>query len=186
MNDLDLFLQELDGVKPLKQNKADIKAAAKAVDYAYRREAAAVEQNPLNPLADAIEMLDKNAFVSYKRPGIQEGVFKKLRLGKYQSQARLDLHHMTVARARNEVLQFVQDCMRYDLRVATIVHGKGTRSEGGVALLKSHCVHWLKQIDEVVAFHTTQTHHGGTGALYVLLKKSEAARQRNRELHGGR
>lgn len=187
MDDFDLFKQELEGVKPLKQDKVDIPAAKAKADYAYRREAATVEKSTaLNPLADAVDILDKNAFISYKRSGVQEGVFKKLRLGKYETQARLDLHNMIVDRARNEVLNFIQDCMRYDLRVVIIVHGKGTRSEGGVALLKSHCVHWLKQIDEVMAFHSAQAHHGGTGALYVLLKKSDEARQRNRELHGGR
>lgn len=186
MDELDLFLQELEGVKPLKQDKADIEMAEDKTDFAYRREAAVVENNPLNPLADAVEIVDKNALISFKRSGVQEGVFKKLRLGKYESQARLDLHHMTVDKARHEVLQFVKDCMRYDLRVVTIVHGKATRSEGGVALLKSHCAHWLEQIEQVMAFHSTQAQHGGTGALYVLLRKSDDARQRNRELHGGR
>lgn len=186
VDELELFLQELEGVEPLKQDKVDIEAPADKTDFAYRREAAVIEKNPLNPLADAIEIVDKNALISFKRSGVQEGVFKKLRLGKYESQARLDLHNMTVDKARHEVLQFIKDCMRYDLRVATIVHGKGTRSEGGVALLKSHCVHWLEQIEEVMAFHSTQAQHGGTGALYVLLRKSDEARQRNRELHGGR
>lgn len=186
MDDLELFMQELQGVKPLQQDKADLPAPESSTDFAYRREQATLESSALNPLADAIDIVDKNALISFKRAGVQEGVFKKLRLGKYDSQARLDLHHMTVDKARHEVLQFIQDCMRYDVRVVTIVHGKGTRSEGGVALLKSHCVHWLAQIDEVMAFHSAQAHHGGTGALYVLLRKSDEARRRNREKHGGR
>lgn len=187
MNDeFDLFRQEIADVKPIEQDKVDLEVQTDTINFAYRREAAVTEKVQDNHLADAIEILDKNEPVSFKHSGIQEGVFKKLRLGKYESQARLDLHNMTVDKARNEVLQFIKDCMRYDLRVATIVHGKGTRSEGGIALLKSHCVHWLKQIDEVQAFHSALPQHGGTGALYVLLRKSDEAKQHNREIHGGR
>lgn len=180
------FLHAFSDVKPLAQDKADISKSASDIDYDVRRKAAVAEIEKDSALADAVIMIDANALVEFKRPGVQLGVFKKLRLGKYESQARLDLHGMTVDVARREVEQFVKECMQYELRVVTLVHGKGTRSSGGKALLKSHCVQWLPQIDDVVAFHSAQAQHGGNGALYVLLRKSDTAKQRNRELHGGR
>lgn len=182
----DLFRQELGDVKPLQQDKADISRTAEEIDFERRRAAAVAELQADNALADALQMVDKDAIVVFKRPGVQDGVFKKLRLGKYESQARLDLHGLTVEQARREVYQFIQDCMQYELRVVTLVHGKGTRSSGGQALLKSHAVHWLEQIEQVMAFHSAQPQHGGNGALYILLRKSETAKQRNREQHGGR
>lgn len=182
----DDFLQAFSDVKPLTQDKVDIRKSQADVDYELRRQAAVAEIKKDSTLADALVMIDANAVVEFKRPGVQLGVYKKLRLGKYDSQARLDLHGMTVEVARREVEQFIKDCMLYELRVVTLVHGKGTRSSGGKALLKSHCVQWLEQISDVVAFHSAQPQHGGNGALYVLLRKSDTAKQRNRELHGGR
>jgi DNA-nicking Smr family endonuclease len=50
--------------------------------------------------------------------------------------------------------------------------------------LKSHIAVWLPQINAVLAFHSAQRHHGGTGAVYILLKKGSKAKQHNREIHG--
>jgi DNA-nicking Smr family endonuclease len=37
-----------------------------------------------------------------------------------------------------------------------------------------------------MAFHSAQRHHGGTGAVYIMLKKGDRAKQNNREKHGMR
>jgi len=39
---------------------------------------------------------------------------------------------------------------------------------------------------EVLAFHSAQKRDGGTGAVYVMLKKSDDAKQDNRERYGVR
>lgn len=38
--------------------------------------------------------------------------------------------------------------------------------------MKSFVSHWLTQISEVQCAHSAQRLHGGTGAVYVLLRKS--------------
>ena len=81
--------------------------------------------------------------------------------------------------ARQEVFDFIADCQRYDARSAIILHGKGELSEPK-AFLKSCVNTWLKQIPEVLAFHSAQKHQGGTGALYVLVKKSQRKKQENK------
>jgi len=118
--------------------------------------------------------------LSWKRDGVQHGVFKNLRLGKYALESRLDLHRMTVETARREVLEFVSDCVASNIRCVLITHGKGELREKP-ALLKSCVNHWLRQIDAVLAFHSAQRHHGGYGATYVLLRKSVEKREENRE-----
>jgi hypothetical protein len=35
-----------------------------------------------------------------------------------------------------------------------------------------------------MAYHSAQKQHGGAGAVYVLLKKSERLKEKNREEHG--
>ena len=39
-----------------------------------------------------------------------------------------------------------------------------------------------QQLDDVMAFHSARPHQGGTGAVVVLLRKSEEQKQRNREI----
>lgn len=130
--------------------------------------------------SDPIEMVDPFDVICYRRPGVQHGVYKKLRLGKYALDAQLDLHKLSVEQARKAVNRFVVDCLANDVRSALITHGKGVGRENP-ALLKSCVAHWLPQLNSVLAFHTAQKHHGGYGATYMLLKKSEKKKSETRE-----
>ena len=112
---------------------------------------------------------------------MQHGVFKKLKQGRYPSEARLDLHRLVVEKAREEVFSFIKESVKYDLRSLIIIHGKGNHTNSGSALLKSYVNKWLPEMDEVQAFCSAQPQHGGMGAVYVLLGKSESKKQQNRD-----
>lgn len=129
-----------------------------------------------------IKQLDPFDMLSFTRPGVQHGVFKNLRLGKYDIHSTLDLHGKTVEQSRQAVWGFIKDCYQQGVRCGLITHGKGQGREEP-AKLKSCVNHWLPQIDTVLAFHTAQKQHGGLGATYILLKKSSASRQRTGEQH---
>ena len=128
-------------------------------------------------IIEQVAALDPLAF---SRPGVQHGVYKNLRMGKYEIQSRLDLHRHTVEQARAALWHFVDDCQKHSVRCALITHGKGEHL-ARPAVLKSCVNHWLKQFDQVLAFHTAQKYHGGLGATYVLIKKGSAARQTTSE-----
>ncbi|HEY7774875.1 MAG TPA: DNA endonuclease SmrA [Marinagarivorans sp.] len=149
-----------------------------------RRLAAQQEvEKPDDPLSgDPVEMVEPLSLISYMRPGVQHGVYRNVRMGKYKIDARLDLHKLNVERARQLVYQFIKDCVANDVRMALITHGKG-EGRGQPALLKSCVAHWLPQMDEVLAFHSAQKQHGSYGATYVLLRKSDAKKLSNRERH---
>lgn len=187
--DDNLFLQQMQDVKPIKVAPT-VALASPRVDKTNvekRREMAtkelAKDKNFLS--GEYIEPVDPLAILEFKRDGVQNGVYRNLRLGKYQIDARLDLHNMTVEQARTAVFQFVTDCMNYDIRCALITHGK---SEGRdrPALLKSCVAHWLPQLDNVMAFHSAQKRHGASGATYILLRKSEQKKLETSELHNKR
>ncbi|BES71895.1 DNA endonuclease SmrA [Marinobacter nanhaiticus D15-8W] len=184
------FLEEMGDVRRIKQpNRADVQTIRTLTPGHIERQRAAVDRpaRDVNPLtASDVEPLKANDVLAYQRPGIQHGVYRKLRLGQYQIEARLDLHRMTVEEARREVFGFVNDCVTYGVRSVLILHGKGERNADGVALLKSYLAKWLPELDAVMAFHSAQKHHGGTGAVYVMLRKSERDKQRNRERHGSK
>ena len=185
-NEDDVFASEVDGVKPLEQPRAEIKKVAETTPgTVVRRHLAVANRAVADPLASQnVPMLHSSDLIEYRGHGVQLGVYRKLRLGQYEIEARLDLHRMTVEHARKEVFSFIQECYKYELRTVLILHGKGERNADNIALLKSHLAVWLPQIDNVLAAHSAQKHHGGTGAVYVLLKKGERSKQFNREVHG--
>ena len=181
-DDEKLFAEEMLGVKPLEgvPRVALRKTVADASSLAARRRAAQAKKGAANFLADNdVPLLDPYYMVDFRREGVQHGVYRKLKQARYNAEARLDLHKMSVSYARQQVFEFIRDAMSMDLRSLIIVHGRGNHS--GVALLKSHVAHWLPQMDDVQAFCSAQPQHGGAGAVYVLLRKSERKKQENRD-----
>lgn len=175
-----------DDVTPIKTEPrvALQKKTVDATTLKERRETAQLEAAaPEDPLSgEPIEMVEPLSQISFMRPGVQHGVYRNVRLGKYKIDARLDLHKLTMEVARKLVYQFVKDCVAHDVRTALITHGKG-EGRDQPALLKSCVAYWLPQMDEVLAFHSAQKQHGSYGATYVLLKKSDARKQLDREKH---
>ena len=117
--------------------------------------------------------------LSFKRDGVQHGVFRRLKQGSYSAESSLDLHRLTVVQARKEVLAFVRDCVAHDIRCGTITHGKGEQRETP-ALLKSCVNYWLPQLNDVLAFHSAPRQSGGVGATLVLFRKSARKKEANR------
>jgi len=187
--DKEIFMQEMSDVAPLKRDARVVltskNQSVSDASVAHRRAAAItgaeVDRNILTQ--EGIEPLDPWYVLEFKRPGIQNGVFRKLKQGRYEAEARLDLHRMSVAKARRELFQFVEDCHQLGLRSVLLIHGKGeTPSERGKSSILKGCTdHWLRELEIVQAFHSAQARHGGTGAVYILLRKSEEKKRENRE-----
>ncbi|PMH41809.1 DNA mismatch repair protein MutS [Vibrio sp. 10N.286.49.B3] len=184
-NDSEFFQQMMEGVKPLSHDTAELKKSHQVTEsHLAKREAAIclTEGDPEYLSLDNAPMLKPETFIEFKRDGVQEGVYRKLRLGKYPIQGKLDLHRRTLEQARDEIIAFLRQCIRMDIRTVIIVHGKGERSNPP-ALMKSYVASWLTQIKDVQCVHSAQQLHGGSGAVYVLLKKSSAQKLENRERH---
>ena len=184
-----LFEKEMSDVRPLKNQATAAPQRPRekpGPGTLYRRSAA---QRPVegggNFLTTGfVEFVHPQAVLSFKRGGIQNGVFSKLQHGGYPIEATLDLHLMSLEEAREQVYTFIHDCLRYEVRTALINHGKGARSKENQAMIKSYVARWLPQFPEIMAFHSAMGFHGGTGAVYVLLRKSEKAKERTREKLG--
>ncbi len=149
------------------------KTPGMAVRLKHAQEDMIVDANFLDSFMSIVD-IEPPEIISHCRAGVQHGVFKKMRLGKYDLQARLDLHRYSVEQARRAVWKFIGDCRQKGVRCALIIHGKG-RSKP--AVLKSCINHWLRQLSDVLAFHTAQKHHGGEGATYILIKKGLHSRE---------
>jgi DNA-nicking Smr family endonuclease len=78
---------------------------------------------------------------------------------------------MTVPEAKSALREFVKDAAVRGLTCIRVIHGKGIGSGERGPILKSKVNNWLRRWDEILAFVSTKQVHGGTGAVYVLLKK---------------
>lgn len=150
----------------------------------YRRESASRFYEEVHcPLSLVLrQQLTQDDWLSFKRNGIQTGVFKNLRIGHYAHEANLNLNQKTPQQARDELVQFVADCTEANIRSVLIFFGHGKSGR----LLKSYLHQWLPELEQVQAFHTAQKHHGGSAAVYVLFRKSEQKRTENRERHASK
>ncbi|MDD9824204.1 MAG: Smr/MutS family protein [Gammaproteobacteria bacterium] len=108
---------------------------------------------------------------SFRRAGMQEREFQRLRRGGYEvGDAFLDLHGATVAGAQDKVRGFLRDCLVRGRRRARIVHGKGARSPDGIPALREPLREQLKRDADVLAVWTASPREGGSGALNVYLR----------------
>ena len=115
----------------------------------------------------ADESISPTDTLFYSRGGLQHKTLKDLRAGKIAISAEIDLHGMTVEESREALSRFIQKALRNHYRCIRVIHGKGK-------ILKNHIGNWLQQIDYVLAFSSAIPKHGGTGAVYVILKTKYA------------
>ena len=108
----------------------------------------------------------------FARPGLQQRQLQRFRRGQMTCAAELDLHGMTTAIARTELMAFIAYCSTRRIRCARIIHGKGYGSGSSPPVLKNRLNSWLRQHHDVLAFSSAQARHGGSGALYVLLRSA--------------
>ena len=170
--DESLFLSEMTGVTPLRSdNKIKIRKKPKIPPRQTTEEDYRFAIDDVFSSAEMTE--DCPDILSFSRSGLQHKVLKKLRQGKHPIEHALDLHGLTIKQARKELLTFLGECEAAGVSHAIIVHGKGFRSKDK-PVIKAMVNRWLRAVDNVLAFHSAQAKDGGSGAVYVLLKKNKA------------
>lgn len=106
----------------------------------------------------------------FARTGLQRKILSELHRGQIAIGARLDLHKLRSTEALTRTEDFIEECQSKGIKWVLIIHGKGHYSKEGKPILKSLLNEWLQKQSAVLAFESSQPKHGGTGALYVLLK----------------
>lgn len=176
-DDFSLFRSEVRGVKPIKHDRAETgKPKADRKQLAGLREAATVSSGQalvIDGLSDQF-VIDVGAedALEWRRDGVQETQLRKLKLGQIPFEGSLDLHGMSVEKARETLWAFIAEATRLEVRCARVTHGKAARLDGKRPMIKSHVNTWLRQHPQVLGFTSCQPRHGGTGAVYVMLKRT--------------
>jgi len=120
------------------------------------------------------ELTETEEYVEGTRIGLDPRVVSRLRRGEFSMQAHLDLHGMIQPDAKEALTEFIVDSVRKGRRAVAVVHGRGLRSPGGQPVLKHAVAQWLSHGvmgGYVLAFTTAQAYDGGTGAVWVLLRR---------------
>lgn len=107
---------------------------------------------------------------------------ERLRRGQMKIEARLDLHGLNRHQAREALESFISKSVRAGKRCILVITGKG-KSNAGVdhadweglepGVLKNSVPEWLSELSEVLKTAPAKPKDGGSGALYVLLRRQK-------------
>ena len=122
---------------------------------------------PAAPVAPGLPPLDRFA-------GIDRATSERLKRGKLAIEARLDLHGLTQDEAHRVLGGFVGGSRAAGLRCVLVITGRGAVGGG---ILRQAVPRWLDEPGlrrHLLAIAPAQPRDGGAGALYLLLRRSEA------------
>ncbi len=171
-SDIKLFQKEIGIIEKLEQDKVHHNNTSTKLPIAKFRQQR-LDEALKSGFSDQFEphTIGSEEVLSFRRSGIQHRLFSRLRSGHLAIEAELDLHGMTVAIAHQALASYLQECQTDKLRCVRIVHGKGWSSKNQKPVLKTKLNSWLQQEDNVLAFCSAPVEDGGTGAVYVLLRR---------------
>ncbi|MCZ4058449.1 DNA endonuclease SmrA [Pantoea sp. LMR881] len=184
LNDDDLFRDAMGDVTPLKDTANTLWLKSPSTKAPRQTESEAEQENFLT--RGDLDIVPLNTLLEYKADGIQQGVLDKLRKGEYPLNASLNLLRQPVETCRQAVFSFIMQARKEGLRNLLIIHGKGRNDDSHANIIRSYVARWLKQFDDVQTYCVAQSYHGGSGALYVGMRKTDKARLDNRERHAKR
>ena len=168
----DLFVRTAGRVQPLRtaQRVALVPKPPLPLAAQRQRDEQAVMAESISDSFDNTTLLEVDASLSFRRPGIGPDVTRKLRKGEWAIQGEIDLHGLRTDEAREALARFIREAASQGLRCLRVVHGKGLGSPGKSPVLKAKVHSWLIQKNQVLAFVQARADEGGAGAVVVLLK----------------
>ncbi len=167
-----LFEKAVDGARKLAQDRvAPPQRRIKPVPRHAQREHDRTMEEMLTFVSEDIDVGTGEELL-YFRDGVSKNWLRQIRRGRFAIERELDLHGLTVEQARITLGAFLYEALRDQRRCVRIIHGKGLRSTARLPVLKGCVNSWLRQRSEVLAFCSARPEDGGTGAVYVLLRRA--------------
>lgn len=167
--DRELFRKTVGEVKSVKSTQRPLKSTKeKRISIPGKPKTPTGAESWLTYLAPE-DWLDTDDPLHFAKTGIQYKTLQRLKRGQFPIEATLDLHRQTLNEALASIDRFIDRCLQQQKRCICIIHGKG-RATATKPVLKNFLNQYLRQHSAVLAFQSTLPKHGGTGAVYVLLK----------------
>ena len=170
--DSGLFRRVVGVARPLApdQRAPDFKPRPRPRARFKREEESAVLRESLEADIEEVET-GAGESLRFHRPTVGRRTMRKLARGNFSVQDEVDLHGMTVSEAKMALREFIDGSSARGFTCVRVVHGKGLGSGNRGPVLKGKVNNWLRRWNDVLAFVSTRQVHGGTGAVYVLLRK---------------
>lgn len=121
---------------------------------------------------DLQEPITSESILQYQMENLSPEHQQKIKKGQLKIDSRIDLHGIERFEAQDRLHRYLEHAKSHGLRNLLIIHGKGSK-HGETPILKTHLYLWLRHYPAILAMHSAHSKHGGTGALYVLLKKKQ-------------
>ena len=174
-DDSALFANMMRGVKRLQHEHADTgkpKANKQLMNSRRKNATQRVGDTRVDGMSDQF-VIDVGAedALYWGLDGVQDSQLRKLKAGQIAFEGSLDLHGMSVEKARETLWEFLAEAEKLEIRCVRITHGKAVRLDGRKPMIKSHVNTWLRQHPQVLGFTSCLPKHGGAGAIYLLLKR---------------
>tara|TARA_B100000900_G_C20513164_1_gene688892 strand:+ start:102 stop:680 length:579 start_codon:yes stop_codon:yes gene_type:complete len=116
----------------------------------------------------AVELAD---FRIGETSGIDRSSARRLQRGQFRIEDRLDLHGSSQQQAHKQLISFISRAVQQNFRHVLVITGKGRE---GYGILRQQVPTWLKDLplrQYINAISYAQPQDGGTGALYIRLKR---------------
>lgn len=127
------------------------------------------------------DVSDDGRLLDGRRIDVDPRELRRLRKGAYGVDGKLDLHGLHADEARATLEAFVKKRASEGDRVLVVVHGKGSHSPRGQAVLRGEIGAWLSQGKAarfVAAFASVPDEDGFSGSLFVLLARPSGTAKR--------
>ncbi|PMR73877.1 Smr/MutS family protein [Billgrantia endophytica] len=177
-DDVNAFRQALReaGVRPITTDRADPGRPRRQDTAAAERRAAAVAADNTEAAGSRtsdgrVEPVRPSEALEFALPDLPYRTRSQLKRGRIAWEAGLDLHGHTLDEARRELESFLREATSGRMRCVLVVHGKAWGSTANYPVIKSHVNAWLREWPAVLAFTSARDVDGGTGAVYVLLRR---------------
>ena len=108
---------------------------------------------------------------------IDRRTMSRVNRGAVAIDGRIDLHGLTQAAAHGQLIGFLRDAQAAGARLVLVITGKGLAGDGERGVLKRAVPGWLASPELwslIVGFDEAGRAHGGSGALYVRLRRKRA------------
>ena len=188
-----LFRDAIRGVRAIPADERNHAAPPKPAAVAGR--ALSEDEEALAELTDlvagtaAFDISDTDEHVEGSVVGLDPRIVRRLRAGEFAHQAHFDLHGMTADEAKIAVREFVLQSMIAGRRCVLIIHGRGLNSRDQRPVLKDALKSWLTRGElgrRVLAFSSARPYDGGSGAMYVLLRRERKQKSPFRTYSGAK
>ncbi|MBN1626705.1 MAG: Smr/MutS family protein [Deltaproteobacteria bacterium] len=180
--DSEIFVQAMSGVVPL-EKKVGIKPSAHGKKTSPPYPAPDVEQEVMDHLRDLVngtaemDITFSDEYIEGSISGVDRNTIRRLKRGQIPIQDHIDLHGLTQREAEIRVREFLINSQARGLQCVLIVHGRGLNSPDSIPVLKERLPVWLNRGPArkiVKAFSSARPYDGGTGAIYVLMRRHKA------------